>query len=609
MPERPARWCLLALALALLAVLPTAGAVAAGAAPAAASPVAYQPRIDGLTADESRLKDLMKQSGISFTLQSTPPETVDGLRRRAMQDVERFRQVMDSLGFYDGKVTFKIEDARNGEPRPLVFTVDPGSVYLLGDVLVQRGADAKPAPADTSLLDSLGLHIGMPAEAQTIIDGENKLIAKLQDDGHPFVEALGRRTVIHPNDKTMVVTYRIDPGPKATYGAVRIDGLKGVSEAYVRKYVDWKQGAAYDRRQLDKVRDALAETDLFSSVSVQPVKPVGKDGRVPVRIAVSERPPRSIGAGVTYSTSIGPGATAFWEHRNLFGHGERLRLSLSGSRVEQGAEGTFRKPLFFGRRQDLVANGELKNTVTNAFDEKKGSAFVGVERKIGKYWAATLGPTLEFSHVASTESDTGNFLLGGVRGGLRRTTVKDLLNPTQGSKLDLGLTPYTSLDSKHLRFVKSSVTGSSYYALDDKKHYILAGRARLGSILGGDPDRLPAGMRFYTGGGGSVRGYDYQTVGPLNDANEPIGGKSVLEFSGELRARVTDTVGVVPFVDAGNVYRHEVPQNFKLLWAAGIGLRYYTAVGPLRADLAFPLDRRSGVDSSFQFYFSLGQSF
>lgn len=613
MPERIARRCLAALALALVLAAPpdTAARAAASSVPRrpATTPIAYAPHIDGLTQYESDLHDVMRESGVSFRLENTPPETIDGLRRRAMQDVDRFHQILDSFGFYDGKVSFRIGNAKDGEPRPLVFTVDTGPVYLLGDVLVRRGADAKPVSASAALLDTLGLHIGMQARAQAVIDAENKLITDLQDNGYPFVEALDRRTVINPDNKTMTVTYRIDVGKKATYGPAHVVGLDRVKERYVLKYLRWKQGKLYDHRQLDRTRDDLAATDLFQSVDIAPVKPVGANGQVPIKITVKERPPRSIGVGVNYSTDVGPGAQAFWENRNLLGQGERLRIAVTGSSIEQGVEGTFRKPLFRSRSQDLIADGQLKNKTTDAYNERTGSAFVGLERKIGPRWRISLGPTMQYSDVTNTDSAEGSFLLGGLRGRATHSSVKDPLNPTQGAKIDLEVTPYTSLDSRRLRFFKTSAAGSAYYGLGKQRHYVLAGRAKVGSIIGGDRQQLPASMRFYAGGGGSVRGYDFQSVGPLNGDNSPVGGKSLIDLSVEFRARVTDKIGIVPFVDGGNVFRHEVPQSVKLLWAAGIGLRYYTAVGPLRADVAFPLDRRKGVDGAFQLYFSLGQSF
>lgn len=614
LPARGRRASLAATALTLLLAAATPAVAQSDdggtstARPEPQTPISYEPRIEGLSDHEGELDRLMRESGVAFRLIDKPPETVDALRRRARQDLERFDQIMDSLGFYDGRVEYQVREPTDDEERLLVFTVHTGPRYLLEEVLIRRGAGAEPVSAGAEELTELGLHVGMPAKAEAIIDAETKLLSNLEQSGHPYAGLLERRTVIHPDRKTMTVTYGIDPGPGAGYGEVRIHGEDRVDERHIRNYVPWQQGATYDRRQLDELRDDLTKTDLFRAVEVGPAGEVGADGNVPIEVTVEERPPRSIGFGVNYATGIGPGAEAYWEHRNFSGQGETIRLSVEGSRVEQGVEGRFRKPLFLDRDQDLIADGELKNLQTDAFDEKRGAAFIGVERDLGEYWSVSIGPTLEYTRVDNAESREGNFLLGGVRSGVRRSTVEDPLDPRQGTTFDLGVTPYTSLDDKDLHFVKSSVAGSAYYAIDDAERYVLAGRAKYGNILGGTANELPAGMRFYAGGGGSVRGYEFQTVGPLAEDGDPLGGKSLVEFGAELRARITENVGIVPFVDAGNVYRKNVPDSFDLLWAAGLGVRYYTGVGPIRADIAIPIDRRD-VDDAFQFYFSLGQAF
>jgi translocation and assembly module TamA len=138
---------------------------------------------------------------------------------------------------------------------------------------------------------------------------------------------------------------------------------------------------------------------------------------------------------------------------------------------------------------------------------------------------------------------------------------------------------------------------------------VIAARAKLGSIAGADTDSVPASERFYAGGGGSIRGYGYQQVGPVDSNGDPTGGRSLFEVGLETRFRVWGPIGLVTFVEAGDVYESVYPAPFQsVLVGAGFGLRYFTAVGPIRVDLAFPLDRRPG-DDPFQFYVSIGQAF
>jgi translocation and assembly module TamA len=191
---------------------------------------------------------------------------------------------------------------------------------------------------------------------------------------------------------------------------------------------------------------------------------------------------------------------------------------------------------------------------------------------------------------------------------LRRDSTDDLLNPTVGSREALTVTPYQSIaGARELAFASSRLTGSLYRALDDGARYVAAGYGAIGSILGETRDAIPADKRLYVGGGGSVRGYGFQRAGPLAADNTPLGGRSSLELGTELRVKITETIGIVPFLEAGNAYTGAWPGG-KLLFGAGIGARYYTTIGPVRFDVAFPLEKRSG-DSAFQVYISLGQAF
>ncbi|MFH0811731.1 MAG: BamA/TamA family outer membrane protein [Pseudomonadota bacterium] len=191
----------------------------------------------------------------------------------------------------------------------------------------------------------------------------------------------------------------------------------------------------------------------------------------------------------------------------------------------------------------------------------------------------------------------------------KRDTSNDLLDPISGGRLSLRLIPYYETFGTKERFLKNYASYSHYFQLAEKPFLTLAGRSALGVIFGADRDRIAADERFYAGGGGSIRGYEYQSVGPLRK-NEPIGGRSLFELSVELRVKVTNNFGLVTFCDGGSAFSSVIPDwGETLRWGAGLGLRYYTRIGPLRFDVGFPLNRREKIDDPFQFYVSIGQAF
>jgi translocation and assembly module TamA len=298
----------------------------------------------------------------------------------------------------------------------------------------------------------------------------------------------------------------------------------------------------------------------------------------------------------------------FWEHRNLFGEGEQLRLTLTAAQIEQGLEASLRKPTYPGLRQSLIFNVSLSNENTDAYDQQSASALAGIESGFLENWLLTAGLAPEFSKVEEMGSNEEYLLLGMPLTGIRDVR-NDLLNPTRGTRLDLTLTPYYGLGPDDPSWLTGTAGGSSYLGIDEDRRFVLANRLKVGFLVGSSNDDVPASKRFYAGGGGSIRGYEFQTVGDLDASNDPIGGRSLIEVSTELRIRVTEQIGVVPFVDGGTVYTSSYPDfSNTFRWAGGLGLRYFTGIGPVRLDVAFPINRRD-TDDTYQFYISFGQAF
>ena len=180
-----------------------------------------------------------------------------------------------------------------------------------------------------------------------------------------------------------------------------------------------------------------------------------------------------------------------------------------------------------------------------------------------------------------------------------------LLNPTRGYRLKLNVSPETSVQGSVRPYARTQAEADGYFPFGQS--IVLAGKVRVGSILGIARDDLAPSRRYYGGGGGSVRGYGYQRLGPFDPKGNPVGGRSFNEAAIEVRYRFGD-FGIVPFLDAGNAYESSAPKGSNLRYGAGIGGRLYTNFGPLRFDVATPLNRRPG-DSKIALYISIGQAF
>lgn len=568
---------------------------------------AYQVKIEGLENNDS-LKETIEKISRLIALQSTPTASQAGLLRRVEEDKKRFETALRSDGFYDYTIESEIDDQT--APPTIAIQIDSGLQYKLQDYDIQYDPPDPDLPGAPS---ALGLRIGMPARAAPITAAQNNLIKLLNDQGYPLATIANQEAVVDHADDSMSVTLTVDQGPKATFGPISFDGFSEVEEAYLHRIANWPVGETFDQRRIDELRQDLLETNLFDSVQIAPITEVDAEGQAAVMVTVVERKARSIGLGVSFSSDDeGFGGEASWEHRNFFGEQETLRFSLEANQIRQEANATFRKPNFIELDQALVLESGLIKQDTDAFEETSINTFAGLEREIDDIWTLGAGGSLEWSKIEDTTSrDT--FLIGGVPLFAKLDQSNDLLNPTKGYRINFDTTPYLGRvpsESDTIAFLNNEAQVTGYYSPFNSELVTLAGRGKIGSIVGEATATLPANKRFYAGGGGSIRGYEFQSVGPLDENNDPIGGRSLLELSLELRFRVNETFGVVPFLDGGNVYDDELPDfSEDLQWAGGLGLRYFSAIGPIRFDIAFPINRRSGVDDAFQFYISIGQSF
>jgi translocation and assembly module TamA len=589
-------------ALILLAFL--AMGWTAGAAHAEDTAIPYATRFAGI--ESSKLKDLLKEVSQLVAFEDGPTDSEAALRRRANADMGRLRDVMGSQGYYDAVVTYEID--KNFKPWRVLVNIEAGQPYVLKEV--------KVVPAEGAALPSglgfepadIGLEIGARAQAAMILDAQNRVVQRCTENGYPLAKVASRETVIDKADNSMHVTFMLDSGPPAAFGPTEITGLEAVKRAYVERRITWAEGDLFDSRKIQSTQKALVDSNLFATVRVTPADRVGGDGRVAIKIDLGERRQRSIGGGAYYDSTLGPGVRAFWEHRNLFGEGERLHFEGRYGTDQLGALAEFLRPDFVIRDLDLRSQIALTQEETDAYNSRKATAFTGVLYRFDPILTGGVGMEFQQAHVRDDRGPQDYTVLD-LPIFLRRDDTDDLLNPTRGTRLGLTVTPYHSIDGTNLDFVGIRGTASGYQRLGESDRFVLAGFGNVGSLDGVSLGQLPRDLRLYAGGGGSVRGYGYQQAGPLDSQHNPRGGLSSLEMGIELRAKITETIGVVTFFEGGSVFDTTYPDPREgLFWGTGAGVRYYSPIGPLRFDIAFPLDRRDS-DDFFQFYISLGQAF
>jgi translocation and assembly module TamA len=583
---------------------------------------AYEPSLKAVQgALPDALHDLLTSVADAFTMQDSPPASQALLRRRAREDVKTMQQALHSRGYFAGRVSQELRMPQGQEPQ-LVFLVEPGPLFRFRSVnILFAGPGADHAvPPSQAVLD---LGQGTPFVAQKVLDAQSELLERLRNQGHPFPGVQERNVTADHATHSVDVTWRVAPGPFARFGPVRVQGLDKVEEEHVRGYLPWDRGEAFSSRKLENASQELFATGLFSRVEVEPARPAGTANAtvidaLPVRVGLSERSHRTVKAGLRYETDTGPGVNLGWEHRNFLGQGETLRAVLDVNQVNRELTASLRKPRFLRNDQSLIIGGHLRDENTEAYDSRSLGAQVLVERAVTSNLTADVGLRYRLARVEDKEDEeTRDYGLLSMPAALQWDGTDSPLDPTRGFRATLQGEPFLDTLRGKSHFVRGRLTVSHYLTLldpaaedDQTGRLVLALRGSAGSMGGAERQEIPEDELFFAGGGGSVRGYPYQMAGPVDEDGDPVGALSLLEASVELRLRVTKSLGFVAFLDGGRAFEDSVPQaDEPLFWGAGIGLRYHTAVGPVRVDVGVPLDRRDAVDESFQLYLSLGQAF
>lgn len=543
------------------------------------------------------------------------PANIAQIRRRTAADIALIEQLLRAQGYFGSTVTSRIvPPTRTGGAIGVEITVTPGPLYKFTRI------DIIAPTADAVLVASkaLGLTPGTVAAAAPFEAAQAALRGHLAAVGHPFPEIGDPDIVIDHAETAALLTQKIDPGPLGRFGSVRSEGAAQITTRHMQRLVRFKPGDVYNAADIEDLRRALIATSLFGSVVIKPVNAgTNPDGSVIVDLVVTGEtaPLRSVSASAGYSTGEGWRVAGSWQHRNLLPPQGAVTVNALVAQRELGLGGELRRRNWLKRDRTLVLSALLSTQNQDAYDATTLAVggLVELETNIiwQKKWYYSVGVEFAASNEADLSASTGPdtprtlYYILSAPLSLSYDGSNDLLNPERGFRLNLRASPQLSFESGTFGYVRAQIEGSYYQPLGS--NFTLAGRLHFGSIIGASRGNVAPTRRFYAGGGGSVRGYDYQQVGPKDAEGVPTGGNSLTEASIEARVRFGDW-GVVPFIDAGQVYTGTLPNFSGMSFGAGVGVRYFTSFGPIRVDVATPLNPGPN-DPKIAFYVSIGQAF
>lgn len=548
------------------------------------------------------------------TAEGVTPSTQE-LVAAAQADYARLLAVLYDSGYFGPviKITLDGVDATAIPPvsppntvTNAVITIDAGPQFRFGRATITPVAPETELPEEFAKGETASLGV-LKQAVSAGIDG-------WRDQGHAKAELASQDLTAKHTDRTIFADLRLAPGPKLVFGALRVKGNENVRTERILEIAGLPTGQVYSPDELRLAQRRLQRTGAFASVAFIEADDIGPDATLPITAQVGEAKRRRIGFGAELSSLEGLTVSTFWVHRNLLGGAERLRLEaeVSGIGGTSGGEdytisARFDRPATFNEDTNFYALTTLEQLDEINFFSRQFDIEAGFERIANENRTYTLGLGLRTAETRDAFG-TNRYTLLTLPMSAEFDYRDDKLDAKSGYYARAGFTPFLALDGAD-NGLRSYVDARAYRTFGKTRPVTLALRGQLGSVVGPDLSVAPADYLFYSGGGGTVRGQPYQTLGVDLGGGDVTGGRSFVGISAEARVKVTDSIGIVGFVDAGYIGEEEFYDGSGQ-WhsGAGLGLRYATGIGPIRLDIAVPTSGPE-TDENFQVYIGIGQSF
>lgn len=594
-----------------------ASALSLSACLAGTAALSYEARLSGV--EDKDLAALL--AGGSLLIEQSTAEEPPDVREiigTAQADYKRLLAVLYDEGYFGPTIEIKLDGREAASilavsPPPAitdaVIEINPGPQFRFGAV------EITPVPQGAKVPDAF--QSGEVARISVLQAASQRVIGSWRDAGYPKAALADQRITAQHATGTIDATLSVDPGPRLRFGALTVAAPSSVRSERILEIAGLPTGEVFSPEELEDASARLRRSGAFRSVAMIEGAPAAGSDTLPVSVRVADNKPRRFGFGGDIATTEGLTISGFWLHRNLFGGAESLRFDAEIGGIGGDTGGTdyllstrFLRPATFGADTGLYLLGEIEQEDEPNFFSRQATVEAGIERIVSDEWRYSIG--LGFRR-AITEDAFGNSDYTLVL--LPTSTTFDYrdndLNAKLGYFFDAEVTPFVAVAGTD-NGVLTELDLRSYVSFGATNPTTLALRAQLGSVFGPSLENSPTDFLFYSGGGGTVRGQPYQSLGVQigPDEDDIVGGRSFLGLSAELRFRTSGSLGYVGFVDAGYIGREAFPDASSGEWqsGAGVGIRYATPIGPIRFDVAVPT---SGPDSdeSFQLYFGIGHAF
>lgn len=510
------------------------------------------------------------------------------------------QNAMEPFGYYDSQITVDIESNNNTYFRMFVH-VDPGKPVRVTDVKVDVRGPGAGQRSLRKLIKEFPLHKGDVLLQEKYGDAKGALKARALAIGYLDADFKQKSILVSVKEHTARIELVLATGPRYYFGKTVFEGVTKYPERFLKRYIDYKAGEVFASQKLEKTQFNLVNSQRFKEVVVSPDKNSASDYEVPVVVHLTEGPPEHMAVGVGYGTDTGARFSIKYSDLDVFQNGSEFHSEIDISQRIQGIAAAYVMPYSEDLNSSSSVKLDLKREDIPTFKTKSVSLEFDRTHSFGhgRIGTAYVQALEEESDIASQSPKTFA-VLPGIRFSQRR--YDNLIRPTHGFSYNLELRGTHESMGSEFALLQLLASGNVLISLPWRLSVL--SRLDLGFSLEDKPlSKLPASLRFFAGGQNSVRGYDYQSLGPENSSGQVTGGKQLSAGSIEMDRAIFSSWAAAIFYDAGNAFNSF--SDVTLFQDFGVGLRYYTKVGPIRLDLARRIDTNK-PGFKIQFSFGLG---
>lgn len=556
-------------------------------------------RLTGMPAPLASRANALLQTG------EPAPRSVLEKRNRAQSLARSVEDLLASEGYLAVEVLPEDMTTLDGSSELLVR---PGPVFTIATVNLV-GADPIDAETRQAVDSALAeLPAGSSVRTVDVERIEAEIITLLQARGYAFASSPGIDALASRQDANVEITYTVSPGPLVRLGDLESDETDPRSQKAIQVLKTWEDGATYNPRTVDRLRSRLRSSGLYEGIGVVISEEPDPEGYHTVSLTLAEAKPRSVSFGVTASTTEGVGADAQWERRNITGRADKVTVRAEAATLSRSFTGIYERPNIgrFGRT--LSAEAGVRQEETQAYDLDGFKVGATLAQPFTRQLTLSVGAAVDLTRITDQRS---RIFLGereqvtfSIPVTANYSDVGDPLDPQEGIRGFATVESGVSVGEGTPGYTRMQVSGATYRKIAD--NLVAAVRAEYGAFTGSNA--VPTDRLFFAGGGGTVRGYEYQSLSPTDQFGEFLGGRSLFSASAELRWRRSERFGYAAFIDAGAASDDTGSVFGEAKASIGFGVRYYPGFGPIRFDVAAPLNKRDG-DAPLQIYVSIGQAF